>query len=694
MAYITNTVKNVTGTSLYINDAIQEGILYEGVNNITQANNDLPFVIDLSYYSSENPYQDAIYSQGETNDLKIWFDDVELEDADRYCESITRTARIIPDDGAKRFSLDNFISTSVEVILHDVDPSIIKGQVKISIGTDIGNNEFEYIPLGVFNIQDVPETNGNKITIKLRDNRVKFDFNYNAYPLMQSLGGQAKKRQILEDICEKAGVENEIDYFANEDDYVGIYDDSIQAQTYVSYLMEQAGLIATIDRYGKLIAIDLSNLYKWRIPLSIVEGWDKGDPYKIERVVYESGIIKYETSSDESLDTLYINSANPYITSDTQVEDILEKLQNFEIDSIATKRVLGNPAIDPYDIIEVYNDLDGTNDVVFRTLGNTSYTFNGVHRDSFNTQIGREERTENVSKNSNEAKFKRAFTEIDNVEGTVRINTSNIETINATANNAIEGVGEINRNLANYYTIEQTNDLISEASEGITNTFQTSGGANIFRNTGLWFATNDSNNPYEFWTGNVVKTSENKAANRSALLLQNGTLEQQEEVPNGKYSIAFKYRKLIAVSNIKAIINGTEYSLESPSGSEDLEFEIILDVTSQYINIKFVSDTDNAAIVYDLMVNYGQKMAYSQNQNETTTDTVNISKGITITSSDTNTRFKADSDGTRIFNTETNEIKSEFTDKGLMTDELEANKATIANLLIQDVEGQTWLSRI
>lgn len=694
MAYITNTIKNVTGTSLYINDAIQEGILYEGVNNITQANNDLPFVIDLSYYSSENPYQDAIYSQGETNDLKIWFDDVELEDADRYCESITRTARIIPDDGAKRFSLDNFISTSVEVILHDVDPSVIKDQVKISIGTDIGNNEFEYIPLGVFNIQDVPETNGNKITIKLRDNRVKFDFNYDAYPLIQSLGGTATKRQILEDICEKAGVENIIQHFDNEEDEIGIFDNSIQAQTYVSYLMEQAGLIATINRNGELAAIDLSNLYKWRIPLSIVEGWDKGDPYKIERVVYESGIIKYETSSDESLDTLYINSANPYITSDTQVEDILEKLQNFEIDSITTKRVLGNPAIDPYDIIEVYNDLDGTNDVVFRTLGNTSYTFNGVHRDSFNTQIGREERTENVSKNSNEAKFKRAFTEIDNVEGTVRINTSNIETINATANNAIEGVGEINRNLANYYTIEQTNDLISEASKGITNTFQTSGGANIFRNTGLWFATNDSNNPYEFWTGKVVKTSENKAANRSALLLQNNTLEQQEEVPNGKYSIAFKYKKLIAVSNIKAIINGTEYSLESPSGSEDLEFEIILDVTSQYINIKFVSDTDNAAIVYDLMVNYGQKMAYSQNQNETTTDTVNISKGITITSSDTNTRFKADSDGTRIFNTETNEIKSEFTDKGLMTDELEANKATIASLLIQDVEGQTWLSRI
>lgn len=419
MAYITNTIKNVEGTSLYISDAIQEGILYEGVNNITQINNDLPFTINLDYYSSENPYQDAIYSQSETNDLKIWFDDVELEDADRHCERITRTARILPDNGEKRFSLDNFISTNVEVILHDVDLDIIKDQVRIEIGTNIGNNEFQYIPLGVFNIQDTPETNGNKITIKLRDNRVKFDFNYDAYPLIQSLGGRAKKRQILEDICEKAGVENEIEYFDNEDDLIGIYDNSIQAQTYVSYLMEQAGLIATIDRYGKLIAIDLSNLYKWKIPLSIVEGWDKGEPYKIERVVYESGTIKYQTSEDETLDTLYINGANPYITSDTQVEGILEKLQNFEIDSITTKRVLGNPAIDPYDIIEVYNDLDGTNDIVFRTLGNTSYTFNGVHRDKFDTQIGKEERTENVSKNSQESFQKIAKTSIDNINANI-----------------------------------------------------------------------------------------------------------------------------------------------------------------------------------------------------------------------------------------------------------------------------------
>lgn len=41
--------QTVEGTTLYINNALQDGILYNGINNITQTNNDLPFVISLTY---------------------------------------------------------------------------------------------------------------------------------------------------------------------------------------------------------------------------------------------------------------------------------------------------------------------------------------------------------------------------------------------------------------------------------------------------------------------------------------------------------------------------------------------------------------------------------------------------------------------------------------------------------------------
>lgn len=435
--YKTPLISEITDTEL-INqlNAIE---LKEKLNNIVVSSRDLGSPIKLSYYSTNNDYCNAVYSQDDRNDLKIWFNDVELENAPIKCEKITRTARILPNDGNKVFSLDNFISTSLEVILHDVDIDDIQDQVKISIGTliDAQNNTYQYIPLGVFNIQDTPTNDNGKITLKLRDNRVKFDFNYNAQPLIEANGGTASKKQILNDICSQAGVTNTIYSFNGQDDLVGIYDNTITATTYISYLMEQAGLIPVIDRDGNLKAIDLSKPYVWKIPLSILEtGFEIGEPYKIERVVYESGVIKYETSSDETLDTLYINSANPYISNQYQVDYILEKLQNFIIDSVTTKNVLGNPAIDPYDIIRIYNDLDNSNDIIFETLANTTYTYNGKHRDKFETQISKEQRTENVSLNG-EATFRRyARTNIDNINGEITLvvgetnaNTTNIDTL-------------------------------------------------------------------------------------------------------------------------------------------------------------------------------------------------------------------------------------------------------------------------
>ena len=95
------------------------------------------------------------------------------------------------------------------------------------------------------------------------------------------------------------------------------------------------------------------------------------------------------------------------------------------------------------------------------------------------------------------------------------------------------------------------------------------------------------------------------------------------------------------------------------------------------------------------MVNAGRvKLAYSQNQNETTTDTVNISKGITITSSNTETTFKADSAGIRTLDNNGNEL-AKFTDKGMNTKEMIVReKGEISGLLIQEIGDQTWLTKI
>ena len=96
------------------------------------------------------------------------------------------------------------------------------------------------------------------------------------------------------------------------------------------------------------------------------------------------------------------------------------------------------------------------------------------------------------------------------------------------------------------------------------------------------------------------------------------------------------------------------------------------------------------------MCNIGNmKQTWSQNANETITETVQIGKGITVKSSTKNTELKADADGVRINNTNTKETVAEFTDKGMETEEMVVRgKAQIAGMLVQQVGSQIWLSSL
>lgn len=398
-------------------------------------------------------YTDIIYSQDDRNRIRIWFNNVELEDAGEYCESLTGTSTVMSNDGSKRFSIGNFISREYSLILRDLPVgTTIADQVKISIGTlvDSANDTWEDVPIGVFNIQDSPETDKNKVTIKLRDNRVKFDFGYNAKPLIDNNGGSATLAQILSDICTKAGVTSDVSSFNGSSIAVGIYDNTVKATVYVAYIAEQAGAIPVITREGHLDFIYVNNLTTWRIPLSIVEKYEIGTPYQIKRVVYESGTIKYETSNDDTLETLYLDGANVYITSQAQIDAIFDIVEDFEIDSVTTGKILGNPAIDPYDLIEVYDDEDENEPTIFKTLAGNTYTFNGVHRHQFDTQIGVEERTENVSI-SGEGVFKKIVkTEIDNMNGTI---TSVVQTVATVAGGYILTTDTTYQEGTTYYSL-------------------------------------------------------------------------------------------------------------------------------------------------------------------------------------------------------------------------------------------------
>lgn len=694
-------------------------------------------------YTVSNKYKQVIYSGDAKHKLFLYFKGHEVEDANTKVEYVKVKANIL-SNGEERFSLDNFVSKQVEIKIHDINTEDILEPITVSIGTLVDNN-YEIVPIGIFNLSEAPTKDGNVTTIKLRDNSVKFDVPYNAEDIIKSqyeittdsnyqlnkeyfnynnniytllvagtdyeygeeITGIVYQRknyatmlQILQDICNKCGVELETNSFINDDTTVSVWDNSITARQYIMWIAEKAGSIATISRTGTLQLIQIDdNLVTYDLDANLIESFTESDRFIISRVVYEDAIRKFEYGTLPSPDdvlypsetlypsielyptndwnylkqytTLYIGTTNPYITSTEEIERIYNSIKDFNIYGMKINKIIGNPALDPYDIIRfTYKNK------TYITFAQSTLTYNGVIIQSFETNIGTLEKAqENVTLNTDDARIKKAFTEIDQVEGNISLVAENLE--------------------QNYYTLGQTEELILNATNGLTNTFSTIGGANIFRNTGLWF---EENNQYEFWNGTVKRTKEDKAANMNALLLQNGDLSQEQIVPNGVYTVSFKYKKLIALSNLKVYINDIEYIL---SEIEDTEFVTGLNdideliVNSQHINIRFNCDRDNGCEIYDLMVNSGSnKMSYSQNQNETTTDTVNISKGITITSTDTETTFKANSDGIRTLDKFKNEL-TKFTDTGMTTKKMIVEDTSqIVGTLWQEVGSQTWITKL
>lgn len=244
-------------------------------------------------------------------------------------------------------------------------------------------------------------------------------------------------------------------------------------------------------------------------------------------------------------------------------------------------------------------------------------------------------------------------------------------------------------------TIKSQKNTIEELKltiEGLQNQIVQTGGNNLIRNSVGAFGN-------EYWEGTIQQNTSTDVMNnnesKSAIELQNSAIYQEiNNLKNGTYNISFNYKKLLELATITVTINGTKYTLDYNQNWKQFEEQII--VTNYKFDIKFESSDNNSCLIGDLLLIPGTKKQYwTQNTNETNTNTVKIGKGIQVDSSATNTYTRIDSDGNRTYNKTTGQVVNEATDKGTSTEELLVRgKAQINILLIQEINNQTWFSGI
>lgn len=386
----------------------------------------------MAYIPSEcsiEEYENQIYSGDSDHQLYIKHGETILADASPFASGLKWKRRILAN-GNSSFKLDNFVSQEIELVLHDYEITNLNEELEIKVGTYIDSvGSHVFIPLGIYKIQDKPTTDKNKITYKLRDRSVNFDFGYNAKPLIDNSTKEDEdgnkyvtKLEILLDICQQANVEYiGTQTFIGYDDRVAIYDNTINGRIYVAYLFEQAGMMCFLNRNGQLDSINIKNLTTKEIDSELLESFTIGDDYEISKVVYESGSIKWETGTDTK-DSLFINGANPYITKQEDI-DRLSNLIGFKINSFKTGKIIGNPLIDPYDLVKfTYEDNE------YITLAQYDLNFSGVMTTTFDTTIKHDAKQSNVTKN-NDATYKKSVrTEIDNINGSISTIVTDMET--------------------------------------------------------------------------------------------------------------------------------------------------------------------------------------------------------------------------------------------------------------------------
>lgn len=324
---------------------------------------------------------------------------------------------------------------------------------------------------------------------------IKFEFNYDGSELISK--GEATLIQFAQDICNKAGVELGSTSFLNSDKKVSVYDNTVTAREYISYIAESAGCFACIDREGKLcfrefyqdeteISLEMFGEYKW------------GEEFKISKVSYEDGVRSFKFG-DNTRNNLWINQENMYIVDEDQIQKIYNKIKDLTVNTFEGKVII-DPAIDIGDKIVI----NGKN-VIYQ--GEMSLEGRFIAQISSKIQIKQKEETtvkkesqkvvnrrvqsrinqaegkieqlvEETSENSKKItkheqdingitqSVSEVKTEIKTVDGKADKAQTTADTAKSTAETAKSTADSTNKNLSNnYYTKTQTENKITQTAE-------------------------------------------------------------------------------------------------------------------------------------------------------------------------------------------------------------------------------------
>lgn len=592
---------------------------------------------------------------------------------------------------------------TVNILNPDNSINLENKEIEAYVGINI-NGTLEEIPFGRFIIQR-PESEEvkEKTTFTGYDYMQKFNKTYidnNNYPI--ALG------EYLQNLCSFIGIElgTDITKLINKDYSIlgNPFTNNEDCKTVLSNIAQLCGGFAKIGRDNKLyiITLDKNETVEEIDGNNYMEDFSRNEEYgEVNSLIIRLSQVEGENTTRQDEESVTTKGLTEITIADNY----------FLIDQIEREKIIGNlwnllkglkylpfsttyygyPYLDIGDYITI---LDSKDNEYKSYIFNHSFTFNGGFSGKIDTKALTKTQTAYKNTNNLKTKFKNVEYKVDKINGKITQLIQETSEHEEKITQQEQTIEDITSTVASKDEVKEQINELRQTIEGTTNTLTNTGGNNIFYyNLDYWDKEENTNLGVEEYSDTDVK---HNTVSKLAYKTKNGIAEQQQMVKNGIYTISFLYKKLIEMATGYVEINETQYSLDSENINEWKEQSYTIEITTNTIDIKIVTDTDNSFIIADLMVaNGSEKMVWSQNPNETITDTVTIGKGIQVESSSSNTYTRIDADGNRTFNGTTDERVAEMTDKGVYSKTLEVeNEAKINNLFIQKVDNQVWLTGI
>lgn len=228
--------------------------------------------------------------------------------------------------------------------------SLYGAKVEISIRLEINENQFESVPLGVFNVDEI-QREKNVVYVKALDRMLMFDKAYPTDKISAKL-----PLTLISEACSACGVElsnTSLSGFANSS--VKLSADENQVGTYrelIGMVCEVIGAFAVINRYGKL---EIKKFYGTAV--AEYEDFFSSAP-KLSDFAVSVGKIVYKNTVSGTSGRSLVMQANPFFESmsasqlSSSLGAILNQLSGVTFYGCEAS-TFGDPALDAGDIITV-----------------------------------------------------------------------------------------------------------------------------------------------------------------------------------------------------------------------------------------------------------------------------------------------------------------------------------------------------